>query len=93
MINFGNPYAGDFSVETVLQAKADLMLLDVGNLFKAQETGLIEKMPRKFATGAGKVRPVVGMLGNDVAHPHLRAEHQGQKNHGYKCVNHVYSLI
>ncbi|MEM7404888.1 MAG: ABC transporter substrate-binding protein [Pseudomonadota bacterium] len=46
MINFGNPYAGDFSVETVLQAKADLMLLDVGNLFKAQETGLLEKMAK-----------------------------------------------
>ncbi|WP_299926432.1 ABC transporter substrate-binding protein [uncultured Pelagimonas sp.] len=44
LINFGNPYAGDFSVEAVLEAETDLLLLDVGNLFKAEETGLIEKM-------------------------------------------------
>ncbi|MEM7709927.1 MAG: ABC transporter substrate-binding protein [Pseudomonadota bacterium] len=44
MINFGNPYAGDFSIEAVLEADADLVLLDVGNLFKAEETGLIEKL-------------------------------------------------
>nr|WP_319386861.1 ABC transporter substrate-binding protein [uncultured Roseibium sp.] len=44
MIDFGNPYAGDFSVEAVLEAETDLVLLDVGNLFKAEETGLIEKL-------------------------------------------------
>ncbi|MEM7303273.1 MAG: ABC transporter substrate-binding protein [Pseudomonadota bacterium] len=44
MIDFGNPYAGDFSIEAVLEAGTDLVLLDVGNLFKAQETGLIEKL-------------------------------------------------
>ncbi|MEP1611565.1 MAG: ABC transporter substrate-binding protein [Roseobacter sp.] len=44
LINFGSPYAGDFSVEAVLEADTDLLLLDVGNLFKAQETGLIDKM-------------------------------------------------
>ncbi|MDF3414650.1 ABC transporter substrate-binding protein [Sulfitobacter sp. M57] len=44
LINFGNPYAGDFSIEAVLEAETDLLLLDVGNLFKAEETGLIEKM-------------------------------------------------
>ncbi|MEL6294738.1 MAG: ABC transporter substrate-binding protein [Pseudomonadota bacterium] len=46
MINFGNPYAGDFSIEAVLEANADLVLLDVGNLFKAEETGLIEKLDK-----------------------------------------------
>lgn len=46
MINFGNPYAGDFSIEAVLEAEADLVLLDVGNLFKAEETGLIEKLEK-----------------------------------------------
>ncbi|MEL7213162.1 MAG: ABC transporter substrate-binding protein [Pseudomonadota bacterium] len=46
MINFGNPYAGDFSIEAVLEAEADLVLLDVGNLFKAEETGLIEKLDK-----------------------------------------------
>ena len=39
MINFGNPYAGDFSIEAVLNAKTDLVLLDLGNLFKAKEPG------------------------------------------------------
>ena len=46
MINFGNPYAGDFSIEAVLKADADLVLLDLGNLFKAEETGLIEKLDK-----------------------------------------------
>ena len=46
MINFGSPYAGDFSVEAVLEAGADLMLLNVGNLFKAEETGLIDKLEK-----------------------------------------------
>ena len=46
MINFGSPYAGDFSIEAVLEAEADLVLLDMGNLFKAQETGLIEKLDK-----------------------------------------------
>ncbi|MGH1467227.1 MAG: ABC transporter substrate-binding protein [Cognatishimia sp.] len=45
-INFGNPYAGDFSVEAVLEAETDVVLLDVGNLFKAEETGLIEKLEK-----------------------------------------------
>lgn len=44
MINFGNPYAGDFSIEAVLESEADLVLLESGSLFKAQETGLIEKL-------------------------------------------------
>ena len=46
MINFGNPYAGDFSIEAVLESEADLVLLDLGNLFKAEETGLIEKLDK-----------------------------------------------
>lgn len=45
-INFGNPYAGDFSIEAVLEAETDVVLLDVGNLFKAEETGLIEKLEK-----------------------------------------------
>ena len=46
MINFGSPYAGDFSIEAVLEADADLVLLDLGNLFKAEDTGLIEKLDK-----------------------------------------------
>ncbi|MFT4915248.1 MAG: iron complex transport system substrate-binding protein [Yoonia sp.] len=44
MVNFGSPYAGDFSIEAVLENDADLLILDLGNLFKAEETGLIEKL-------------------------------------------------
>lgn len=44
LINFGNPYSGDFSIEAVLEADADLVLLDLGNLFKAEETGLMDKL-------------------------------------------------
>ncbi|MEL7181164.1 MAG: ABC transporter substrate-binding protein [Pseudomonadota bacterium] len=44
MVNFGNPYFGDFSIEAVLENEADLLILDLGNLFKAEETGLIEKL-------------------------------------------------
>ena len=44
MINFGNPYAGDFSIEAVLESEADLVLLESGSLFKAEETGLIDKL-------------------------------------------------
>ncbi|WP_299777512.1 ABC transporter substrate-binding protein [uncultured Roseobacter sp.] len=46
MVNFGNPYAGDFSIEAVLENEADLVLLDLGNLFKAEETGLIDKLDK-----------------------------------------------
>lgn len=44
MVNFGNPYSGDFSIEAVIENEADLLILDLGNLFKAEETGLIEKL-------------------------------------------------
>ncbi|GAA6180104.1 ABC transporter substrate-binding protein [Shimia sp. NS0008-38b] len=44
LINFGNPYAGDFSIEAILEADADLVLLESGSLFKAEETGLMEKL-------------------------------------------------
>jgi len=44
MVNFGNPYSGDFSIEAVLENEGDLLILDLGNLFKAEETGLIEKL-------------------------------------------------
>ncbi|MBA83695.1 MAG: ABC transporter substrate-binding protein [Rhodobacteraceae bacterium] len=44
LIDFGNPYAGDFSIEAVLEADADLVLLESGSLFKAEETGLMDKL-------------------------------------------------
>lgn len=44
LVNFGNPYAGDFSIETVLANNADLVILDLASLFKAEESGVIEKL-------------------------------------------------
>lgn len=44
LINFGNPYSGDFSIEAVLANKADLVILDLGSLFKAEESGVIDKL-------------------------------------------------
>lgn len=46
LVNFGSPYSGDFSVEGVLEHKADLVILDSGNLFKAEESGIIEKLEK-----------------------------------------------
>ena len=44
--DFGNPYAGDFSVEKVIALNADVVVLDLGNYFRARETGLIEKLEK-----------------------------------------------
>lgn len=44
LISFATASAGDFSIEAVLEAETDLVILDVGNLFKAEETGLIDKL-------------------------------------------------
>ena len=44
--DFGNPYSGDFSVEKVIALNADVVVLDLGNYFRARETGLIEKLEK-----------------------------------------------
>ena len=44
--DFGNPYSGDFSIEKVIALDADVVVLDLGNYFKARETGLIEKLEK-----------------------------------------------
>ncbi|HEX2725965.1 MAG TPA: ABC transporter substrate-binding protein [Beijerinckiaceae bacterium] len=44
--DFGNPYSGDFSVEKVIALDADVVVLDLGNYFKARETGLITKLEK-----------------------------------------------
>ncbi len=44
--NFGSPYAGDFSVESAIDLKTDLVILNLGNLYKARETGVIEKLEK-----------------------------------------------
>jgi iron complex transport system substrate-binding protein len=44
--DFGNPYSGDFSVEKVIALDGDVVVLDLGNYFKAIETGLITKLEK-----------------------------------------------
>lgn len=46
LINFGNPYAGDFSVEMAVAQGADVLILDLGNLFKAEESGVIDNLAK-----------------------------------------------
>ena len=46
IIDFGNPYAGDFSIENVIAHKADLVLLDLGSYFKATESGVIDNLAK-----------------------------------------------
>lgn len=46
LVDFGSPYSGDFSIEGVLSNKADLVILDSGNLFKAQQSGVIDKLSK-----------------------------------------------
>lgn len=42
--DLGNPYAGEFSIEKVIALDADVVVLDLGNYFKAKESGLIETL-------------------------------------------------
>lgn len=44
--NFGSPYAGDFSVENAIALNTDLVILNLGNLYKAEETGVLEKLEK-----------------------------------------------
>ncbi len=44
--NFGSPYAGDFSIESAITMDSDLVILDLGGLFKAQESGVLEKLEK-----------------------------------------------
>lgn len=44
--NFGSPYSGDFSIESAIALNADLVILNLGNLFKAEETGVMEKLEK-----------------------------------------------
>lgn len=46
LLNVGNVLSGDFSVETIINEKADLMILDISRLFVAEETGLLEKLEK-----------------------------------------------
>ena len=44
--NFGSPYSGDFSVEKAISLETDLVLMNLGNLFKAREAGILETLAK-----------------------------------------------
>ncbi|AGH81389.1 iron ABC transporter substrate-binding protein [Psychromonas sp. CNPT3] len=44
--NLGSPYAGDLDLEKTLTLGTDLFILNLGNLLKAQESGLLTKLEK-----------------------------------------------
>lgn len=44
--NLGSPYAAEYSLEKLILLKADLLVLNLGNLLKAQESGLLTKLEK-----------------------------------------------
>ena len=44
--NLGSPYAGDYSLEKIITLETDLFILNLGNLLKAQESGLLTKLEK-----------------------------------------------
>ena len=43
---FGSPYQADFSIEKAIAMKAQVVILNLGNLYKAQESGIISKLKK-----------------------------------------------
>ena len=41
---FGSPYKGDFDIEKAISIDAKIVIMNLGNLFKAKETGAIKKL-------------------------------------------------
>jgi iron complex transport system substrate-binding protein len=44
--NFGSPYSSEFSLEAVVASGAEVMILNLGKLLQAQESGLLEKLEK-----------------------------------------------
>lgn len=44
--NLGSPYSGDYSLEKIITLDTDLFILNLGNLLKAQESGLLTKLDK-----------------------------------------------
>ena len=44
--NLGSPYTGDYSLEKIITLDTDLFILNLGNLLKAQESGLLTKLDK-----------------------------------------------
>ncbi len=43
---FGSPYKGDFDLEKAIALNTDLVIMNLGNLFKAQESGALDKLAK-----------------------------------------------
>ncbi len=44
--NLGSPYAAEYSLETIITLDAQLVILNLGKLLQAQESGIIEKLEK-----------------------------------------------
>ncbi len=44
--NLGSPYSGEYSLEKVIALNTDVMFLNLGNLLKAQESGILTKLEK-----------------------------------------------
>lgn len=44
--NLGSPYAAEYSLETIIALDAQLLILNLGKLLDAQESGIIEKLDK-----------------------------------------------
>ncbi|MBL4831083.1 MAG: ABC transporter substrate-binding protein [Aliivibrio sp.] len=44
--NLGSPYSGDYSLEKIITLGTDLFILNLGNLLRAQESGLLTKLEK-----------------------------------------------
>lgn len=42
--NFGSPYSGEWNLEAVIALGTELVVMNLGNLLKAQESGILEKL-------------------------------------------------
>lgn len=42
--NLGSPYTGEYSVETLITSNTQVVFLNLGNLLKAQESGILTKL-------------------------------------------------
>ncbi|MCZ4279532.1 ABC transporter substrate-binding protein [Kiloniella laminariae] len=44
--NLGSPYAAEYSLETLISLGTEVVFLNLGNLLKAQESGIVEKLEK-----------------------------------------------
>ncbi len=44
--NLGSPYSGEYSIETLIASDTQVVFLNLGNLLKAQESGILTKLEK-----------------------------------------------